>query len=160
MNYKKKEHLFTTGLLHDIGKVIFDQYLDEKYIKLLEEVEAESTNELAERERKIFGMDHGEIGALLLKKWKFPEEIVKTVAVHHYKDVKDDELKKDVAILKIADILCQRFFYKEEEAIPELIIPEKEMEIAGISNDYIEKLNDYIDDSKSKIYSFFSSVVK
>lgn len=157
-NFKKKEYLFITGLLHDIGKVVFDQFFDEKYIKLIEESESESTMELAKKEREIFGMDHGEIGALLLKKWKFPEEIIKTIAMHHYEDSTNPESKKDISIIRIADSLCQQFFYEENSDEILAQISEKDLDVSGLSKEYIKSLETYLETSKEKIYSFFSSI--
>ena len=146
--------------MHDIGKVVLDQYLDKEYLSIIESSNVECTMELAEKEREVFGMDHGEIGVLLLKKWKFPEEIVKIIGMHHYKILSVSETRKDVAILKIADSLCQKFFYSELEltTIPNCAISDEVIVQSGLSKDYIFSLKEYLELSEEKIYSFFSSI--
>lgn len=72
------EKYFTAGLLHDIGKLIIfveaPKYANEVIEKCTE------TNELMHKvEKNVMGFDHAKLGAMLLKKWKLPEEIVSTV---------------------------------------------------------------------------------
>jgi putative nucleotidyltransferase with HDIG domain len=73
--------LFLSGLLHDIGTVACAQFMPERYSQAL----AESLNDpalLVRAERRIFGLDHAEISALLLAKWTMPELVVEAVSTH------------------------------------------------------------------------------
>jgi len=71
-------HTFTSGLLVNIGKVVLGAFLA---------VDAEPIMELAysqgipfeKAERAVLGIDHGELGAMLLEHWKLPEPIVYVV---------------------------------------------------------------------------------
>jgi HD-like signal output (HDOD) protein len=58
-------------------------------------------------EYRVLGTDHAEIGALILDKWSFPEEIVNAVRWHHDPDrisktdkrLKDPSMQSDIVYL-------------------------------------------------------------
>lgn len=73
---------FTAGLLHDLGKIILSQALETVYPKLVKETEINQQS-LLESEKKLLGVQHAEVGARLLERWKFPPNIVSAVWFHH-----------------------------------------------------------------------------
>jgi putative nucleotidyltransferase with HDIG domain len=74
---------FTAGLLHDIGKLAFNQVLAPDLISSLRhQIDAHGLSRI-EAERQIIGTDHAEVGACMLHAWKLPPEIVEAVANHH-----------------------------------------------------------------------------
>lgn len=74
--------IFTAALIHDIGKMILHKYVRNYFekIKFLTEEEALS---FPEAEKRILGIDHAELGGLIVGKWSFPEEIICAVQYHH-----------------------------------------------------------------------------
>jgi len=68
------EEAFVAGLLHDVGKLIVDDYLDrepgKRRVSLTEETEA-------------VGLDHAELAEYILKQWRLPENIVNAIRDHH-----------------------------------------------------------------------------
>lgn len=76
---------FTAGLLHDIGKIVLGTFV---------EIDAQPIVEMAfdkkisfeQAEREILGIDHAEVGALLLENWKLPSDIVECTRWHHRPD--------------------------------------------------------------------------
>lgn len=74
--------VFTSCLLHDIGKVILSQALEHIYAKMIEDVEKYQQT-LLDTEKKLLGAHHAEIGGRLLARWKFPSSIVAAVWFHH-----------------------------------------------------------------------------
>jgi putative nucleotidyltransferase with HDIG domain len=74
--------VFTCALLHDIGKVILARALEKVYGKIVEDVE-KNQQALIEAEKKLLGVQHAEVGARLLARWKFPANIVSAVCYHH-----------------------------------------------------------------------------
>jgi putative nucleotidyltransferase with HDIG domain len=73
---------FTVGLLHDIGKLVLGQFLDEATRQAVRRLIAEGQSG-AEAEKAVLGTDHAEVGARLLQLWHVPEELVQAVANHH-----------------------------------------------------------------------------
>lgn len=76
------EEAFVAGLLHDIGKVVLNTYLKDRFARvLLRTLEGAVT--FAEAEREVLGFDHAEAGACLLERWKLPASLVLAVRWHH-----------------------------------------------------------------------------
>ena len=73
---------FTSGLLHDVGKIVFASAEGPRYAALLEQVK-QTGDPLTVAEKKAFGFDHCEIGMCLLNKWKMPAMISEPVLRHH-----------------------------------------------------------------------------
>lgn len=73
---------FTSGLLHDSGKLILASAMAEKYREVLKLVREEGTGLIA-AERERFGCSHAEVAAYLLGLWGLPESVVEGVAWHH-----------------------------------------------------------------------------
>lgn len=92
-NHVLKEEVpsvFTACLLHDIGKVVLDTFVDE-YFNHLMEVIYEEKRSFMEAERAVFGTDHAEVGAQVTRKWEFPEEIVQAIENHHRPEAASDD---------------------------------------------------------------------
>jgi HD-like signal output (HDOD) protein len=81
LGIKPPDHTFTAGLLSSIGKVALGKYLeiDGAPIQALAVKEGIS---FAQAEQRLMGIDHCEIGALLLEWWELPEPIVTCVRWH------------------------------------------------------------------------------
>jgi putative nucleotidyltransferase with HDIG domain len=74
--------VFTAALLHDIGKIVLASALESVYQKLVRETETNQQS-LLESERKLLGVQHAEVGARLLERWRFPSSVVSAVWFHH-----------------------------------------------------------------------------
>jgi putative nucleotidyltransferase with HDIG domain len=74
--------VFTAALLHDIGKIVLSEALEQVYGKLVEETQDEQ-HSLLEAEKNLLGVHHAEIGGRLLSRWKFPPSLVSAVWFHH-----------------------------------------------------------------------------
>lgn len=73
---------YIAGLLHDFGKVVFAQFLAAEFREALVNA-VEQSVPLHEAEKAIIGVDHGFVGALLAKRWAFPEHLVDCIRDHH-----------------------------------------------------------------------------
>lgn len=113
-NRSENEHLFILGLLHDVGKIVLDQFFFELFQEALQEANKAGEDELYILERKIIGLDHGEVGAMLLSRWKFPEVISNAIAAHHQAEIPEGTNVKDVAMLRVADLMSQELEMETE----------------------------------------------
>jgi len=66
---------YTVGLLHDIGKLAIHQVFGDRYDAVFDKLEQEGKS-LYRAEMEVLGFDHAQVGAALLEKWGFPEDIV------------------------------------------------------------------------------------
>ncbi len=73
---------FTTGLLHDVGKIVINNAPPES-VEVIAEIMEEEGLDASDAELAIFGADHAEIGGLVLERWKLPAELTTAVRFHH-----------------------------------------------------------------------------
>ncbi|MBU1707078.1 HDOD domain-containing protein [bacterium] len=72
----------TSGLLHDVGKLLFVAMLPEQYRQVHDLVKNENMD-LIDAERQVLGGTHAEIGGYLLGIWGLDDSIVEAVCFHH-----------------------------------------------------------------------------
>jgi len=68
-------HTFTAGLLSNIGKTVLGEFLAVDAAPIMERA-AQDTISFEQAERRYLGIDHAELGALLLEHWSLPPAIV------------------------------------------------------------------------------------
>ena len=73
---------YLSGLMHDIGIMVFNYLIPKEYSGFLKEVRGIETP-LHELEIQKFGISHPELGSLFIEKWwPVPEEVVTSVGKH------------------------------------------------------------------------------
>jgi len=82
--------LFTAGVLHDIGKMVMGEFVQEAWQKIQELTERQKYSFL-EAEQEVLGVNHAELGGEIALIWKFPDEILKAIAFHHRPDLLADD---------------------------------------------------------------------
>jgi putative nucleotidyltransferase with HDIG domain len=82
LGHEVPSHVFTAGLLHDIGKIVLGTFLEVDAGPVLERANSQQLPfDVAERE--VLGIDHAEVGGILLDRWNFPVQLVASVRCHH-----------------------------------------------------------------------------
>ena len=74
--------LFVAALMQDVGMIALEHFEGEKYTQLVKG--ARSHLDLIELERRMFGVDHAEIGAAILERWHLPDIHINAVRSSHY----------------------------------------------------------------------------
>ena len=77
-----KDTAYTSGILHDIGRVALAAIEPKEYSNLLATHKG-SPQSILEREKRLFGWDHCETGQQLIQDWELPGEFEAVVAEHH-----------------------------------------------------------------------------
>jgi len=132
------ELAFTAGLLHDVGKLVFHQFLGEQYVSLVREAQA-SDEALYRREAARFGVEHASVGARLLKSWNFPDPIVHSVQFHHDPSQCPKPDIRIVSLVFSANLLAHKIF--EAKPLPnDLLMTAKR----GIRNLGVSTLDDLL----------------
>lgn len=75
------DEVFTAALLHDIGKLVLGDYVQEDLEKIEGMVTKGISFEVAEF--VVLGTNHATIGARILQNWSLPQELVNAVSWHH-----------------------------------------------------------------------------
>jgi putative nucleotidyltransferase with HDIG domain len=97
------EEVFTAALLHDVGKMVLGRYVKED-IAVIDGEEMQDVP-FEQVERSMFGIDHAEIGANILRRWSFPPAMISAVRWHH----EPDSAPKPgpmIDVVHVADVLC------------------------------------------------------
>ena len=74
---------YLTGLLHDFGYLVLGHFFREEFIGLSDLALEYGDTPVVELERQHLDIDHGELGAWLLRAWRLPEEVVIAARYHH-----------------------------------------------------------------------------
>ncbi|WP_035238502.1 HDOD domain-containing protein [Desulfobacter vibrioformis] len=104
LGLNNKSTIFTAALIKDIGKIILEKYVSKDF-KKIDTLVKKNDYSFREAEKKVLGIDHAEIGALIGKIWNFSPRMIKLIQHHHLRDesmVND----KEVAAVYLADCIC------------------------------------------------------
>lgn len=113
---------FLAGLFHDIGKTI----MNDQDSRTFQEVMMRSYNEgvpFEEVERSLYPFSHADVGALVIKKWNFPESLSTAVMYHHHFTTAPITDQFDLfltATTSLADKFCRKLGIGDREADVEL----------------------------------------
>jgi putative nucleotidyltransferase with HDIG domain len=117
---KHAETEFLAGLLHDIGQlVIFRKEPEAARRALLLSVEGPDDLALHKAEQAVFGFDHAQVGATLLRHWHFPDLLVACVENHHAPQ-EEQKFPIEVSLVHIANsiaTLAEIDSVSEEDAV-------------------------------------------
>jgi len=106
IKYPYPEEAFVGGLIHDIGKLILEQYLHTEFMKALEYGEKNHIA-LVKAEEEIIGINHAEVGGYIAKKWGLPQTYVDVLSNHHKSVFQNKNLtdaqKKLITIVRVSN---------------------------------------------------------
>ncbi len=151
----RDEFFFVCGLMHDIGKLVFAQYLPQEYAEATQSAHT-GRRPLWEVERQRFGLDHAEVGQLMLERWKLPENIIGGLR-HHHAWEGNGSAPEVALIVALADNLCL------ESEIGASGSPRSGLdlhlgELLGFSSDALRDLCDEVAGSRERITEFLKAL--
>ncbi len=136
IEYENPEEAYVAGLLHDYGKIIFDQQALVNYGDFLRTANI-CSDQLIDQERDIIGMGHDDIGAYYSVRWGLPESLSLVVKYHHRKfehlPLSQDQ-KRLISIVSLANFLSWVLGMGSSDLkIPPILQPEI-MELIPLNN--------------------------
>jgi signal transduction histidine kinase/HD-like signal output (HDOD) protein len=104
------EEAFIAGLLHDMGKVLLYRFFKKELLEAVGIAETEGVS-LSEAEQRTLGTDHAVVGQAAANQWGFPPLLRYSIAFHRtpleLPRNTDESVRKIVAIVHVADLLCE-----------------------------------------------------
>lgn len=79
----------TAGLVHDIGKLVIAKCVPPSFTDALVTASRNDDLDLAEVEREVLGVDHGEVSGLVARAWGMPVSVQMALTQHHAHDTTD-----------------------------------------------------------------------
>ncbi len=113
------ERYYVAGLMHDLGRLILFMNNHADMAKVFELYDEGGL--LVDAERSVLGVDHAEVGAALMEKWKLPVTLVDIIR-HHHNPSLAVEKTLDASIVHLSDILVHalEFGNSGERYVPAL----------------------------------------
>ncbi len=117
---KRSEEAFITGILHDIGKIVLDQFRHTEFLAILELIEDKQIS-MRDAELELLGVDHSFLGGLLLEQWGLSPSIINSIGFHH-SPMDAGTHAKQAAVVHLADILTRvmQYGYGGDWLIPQI----------------------------------------
>jgi len=145
LGHQNHEELFTAGLLHDIGKMVLLNECPQDY-QIVYELVYNDHLSFQQAEEEVLGFSHVEVGVLVARKWKLEEIYRQIIFSHHDLILVSDKYKDEVAIVSMADRICQRLGIGYRNPYPEMALEDCEsFDEIGLP---VEVLEDFEEDMK------------
>lgn len=145
------EVAYTAGLVRDIGKVLINRVLQEK------EVEFDGSPVVGlEEERRLLGFDFAEIGAALLKKWNFHEEIFAAVRFQ-VRPLESPETNPFACLLYLTNLAMTNDICASGEAVEDSEVNASLLKAVGLNEDLIAECFDEARGKFARISSFIKA---
>ena len=102
------EEAYVGGLLHDIGKIVLNDYVRFGYGIIVKLVEEEHMP-FIDAEQKVLGFDHAAVGALLVERWDLPKAYYFSTLYHHNPndlETENEQFQPLVDTVSVANSMC------------------------------------------------------
>jgi putative nucleotidyltransferase with HDIG domain len=97
--------LYTTALLHDIGKVVMGEFVDQSFLKIYDLVSTRGISFL-EAEEEVIGISHADLGGKIATQWNFPADMRDAIMYHHRPDLMPNGGSDNAWLVYLADQAC------------------------------------------------------
>ena len=130
---------FTSGLLHDLGKIILGTFVevDDEPIKEIVRCDNLAFNEA---EQMVLGIDHAEAAGELLRIWNLPDEVVAAARWHHEPRKAPADHRPLIDLIHVADFLCIRMGWGMGSDGPLYKVDQEAFDRLGVTPDLAEQV--------------------
>lgn len=134
----KADELSVAGLLHDIGKAVFAEYMGEEYDAVQDFVVRNNAFSYA-AEKSVIGVAHPEIGQWLLGRWNLPAETVEAVGLHHDFSTQTP-FAAQIAAVHVADIVVNAMGVCADDNAPVPLMNPEALALLKLDMDAVEEI--------------------
>ena len=82
LRYDDPEEAYIAGLLHDMGKLLLDQFVLEDYQNIVRHVK-QYHMPVWQAEEIHIGIDHAKLGGVMASRWNFATSLIEGIQYHH-----------------------------------------------------------------------------
>jgi len=154
-----EEEAFLGGLFHDIGKIIMNTMNSKQFQDAMMRCYNDGIS-FAEAERQVYSYTHSEVGGLVIKKWNFPDMLMRAVLNHHTFDFAEDEDSYQVSltcVVGLANLFCHKVGIGMREPDEELdLVQTVPAQRLGLGEQRMEAILERFTEAYEKDKSFFS----
>ena len=153
-----EEEAFLGGLFHDIGKIIMNNMDSQQFQAAMQKCYNDQVS-FSEAERQVYSYTHSEVGALVIKKWNFPDILMHAVLKHHSFDFAEDEDAYQIrlaCVVGLANMFCHKAGVGMREPDDDLELLETvPAQLLGIDQQKMEILLESFNAAYEKDKSYF-----
>ncbi|HEO71496.1 MAG TPA: HDOD domain-containing protein, partial [Candidatus Hydrogenedentes bacterium] len=131
---------FVCGLLHDIGKVVFDVLYPDEFERVVEQAQS-GHRFIRDVECEIFGVNHAEIGGVLADHWNLPPALAGAIRWHHTPR-EASEHATEAHVTAVADFAAHQAALGESGNGCAAQAPQESFEALGITDVHLKTLED------------------
>lgn len=155
LRYPKSGEVFTVGLLHDLGLVVLQKFMNYDFKKIIELVNKENIS-FYNAEKAVLGYTHEDIAEYLLERWNFPQYITEAVLYHHRPSLSE---KNPVlaSLIHMVDYMTQKLEVGKFNWDDSYEFDSDIIDILGFGNE--DYLNQFILSYEGPIKSQFESLI-
>lgn len=148
-----RNDIFITALLQDIGIMVMHGCRPQEYQEVFNS-RKECHRPLPEVERMVFGFDHQEVGAMMVKSWLLPEDIYEPIRHHHRESVVSEKYHIPTTILGIAKDLSS--FYVGAQDVDKIRRVKRIFSTGfGIDGNAVDELIESVANKTLELFSMF-----
>lgn len=152
------DEAFLGGLFHDLGKQVMN-FIDKDTFQQAMQLCYNNGISFEEAEQALFPYTHEEVGALVIRKWNFPDYLVQAIMAHHTLDLSGDEdsyITDLTCIVSLANLFCHRFGAGTMQTQENLdIAGSKPAQLLGLTEDQINSLLERFSEAFENDKSYF-----
>ncbi len=139
------ETAYLTGLVHDIGIMVFSYLVPEEYSDFLKKV-IEKNDPLEIQEKSVFGIDHAELGFHFIRRWwNLEKKTALGVKFHHSPDAGKKEISGDYRLINVSNCIINNQGFTNGIFCYFEAVDEKQWQDLGISPEEIQDVLGLVD---------------
>lgn len=144
IGHTDEDEVFSAAILHDIGKLILNQYDAENYQKVIKEINAGvDFDTLLQFEQKYCLLSHDEVGKIVVEAWNLPEVIAQCCNFHHKPLEGDIKYRNIIFVIYLSNILATLILIQQKPKIE--MFDSKVLDVCHVNYEMImDKYNEFI----------------